>query len=119
MINDPDDVRTAARPLAAGVAVAHGFANFYGITARGDVATVRQVNMLKGRPMAQVGSLTLPSDRVAGAFDLDALPDCLPVGVMSDVVEAFVRLGPIGFRGPAAAHLPDHLTEQASTAAGV
>lgn len=118
VIEDDDDVRTAACLLAAGVAVAHGFANFYGITARGDAATVRHVNVLKGRPVGQVGSVTLPSDRVATAFDLDALPDCLPVRLMADVVEELVRLGPIGFRGPAAGHLPDHLTGRAYTGAG-
>lgn len=119
VVDDPADARAAAALLADGTAVAHGFGNFYAVTARGDSATVRRVNVLRGRPHAQVGSITVPVGRLTQAFDLAALPDGLPTRTVEDVVEAFVGLGPFGFRGPAAPHLPDHLTMLAATPIGL
>lgn len=113
VLDDPTDAALAATLLGGGAAVAHGFANFYAITARGDAATVARVNELKGRPPGQVGSITAPPDAVLGPFDLGALPACLTRGRVAAVVDAFMRLGPIGFRGPAADHVPDHLASWA------
>ncbi len=60
VIDDPRDADHAAQQLADGAIVAHGFANFYAITTRPDPDTVRRVNLLKGRPANQVGSITGP-----------------------------------------------------------
>jgi hypothetical protein len=49
-LDDPDDIRAAARELAEGATVGHGFGNFYVISSRPDAATVRGINLLKGRP---------------------------------------------------------------------
>lgn len=113
VLDDPRDARAAARLLGSGSAVAHGFANIYAITARSDEETVRRVNLLKGRPAGQVGSLTTPPDGVLDLFDLDRLPSGLPEELVSSVVDALQALGPVGFRGPAASHVPDWVTSPA------
>lgn len=110
VITDPVDAARAADQLAAGFVVAHGFANFYAITTRADAETVRRVNQLKGRPADQVGSITGPPAGLADAFDLTALPTGLSRRRALDLLDAFFTLGPFGFRGPAAAGVPDHLT---------
>lgn len=109
-LGDARDVLAAARDLAAGGVVGQGFANFYVITSRGDRDTVRRVNVMKGRPPDQVGSITVPPSRVPDVFDWDALPAGLTRSRVLGVVDALYGLGPFGFRGPAAPHLPDHLT---------
>ena len=58
LIDDPASCATAARQLSAGAVVANAFANFYVITTRSDAETVRRVNVMKGRPPGQVGSIT-------------------------------------------------------------
>lgn len=108
LLDRPDDAARAARLLAEGRLVAHGFANLYALTARGDA--VQRLNSLKGRPQTQTGSLTAPSGRVLDAFDLARLPACLSPGLVADVVDALTAVGPFGFRGPAAAHVPPGLT---------
>lgn len=108
VLDRPDDVALAVRALAEGVPVAHGFANFYALTARGDA--VERLNALKGRPGDQTGSLTTATGRELDAFDLSALPPGVTAGLVADVVDAFSALGPFGFRGPAAAHVPSGLT---------
>lgn len=110
VITDPVDAARAADQLAAGLVVAHGFANFYALTARGDADTVRRVNRMKGRPADQVGSITGPPAGLADVFDLTALPPGLSRRTVLDLMDAFFTLGPFGFRGPAAAAVPDHLT---------
>src|SRR5690348_10541398 len=70
------------------------------------------MNRLKGRPSHQVGSVTTTPERAAKVFDWDQVhvPWSSLVAVMSDLN----ALGPIGFRGPAAHHIPDHLTQMDS-----
>ncbi len=110
VISDPADAARAADQLAAGRVIAHGFANLYAFTTRCDAATVRRVNLLKGRPADQVGSITGPPAGLADIFDLTALPAGLSRRRVLDLLDAFFTLGPFGFRGPAAPGVPDHLT---------
>jgi hypothetical protein len=110
-LGDPDDIRAAARELAEGATVGHGFGNFYVISSRPDAATVRGINLLKGRPPGQVGSVTTTPPRIPLLFDWDALPPGLTPRAVLGVMDAVFELGPFGFRGPAAAHVPDHLTQ--------
>ncbi|MBO3103921.1 hypothetical protein [Cellulomonas fengjieae] len=114
VLDRPADARFAAALLGDGLPVAHGFGGIYALTARGDA--VRRVNALKGRPLDQTGSVTAPTGRVLDAFDLSALPPAVSPGLVQDVVDAFGALGPFGFRGPAAAHLPVGLTARDGTA---
>ena len=108
VLDRPADALAAAALLAAGTPVAHGFAGIYALTSRGD--DVRQVNALKGRPLDQTGSVTAPAGHVLDAFDLSALPPGVSPALVRDVVDAFTALGPFGFRGPAAGHVPAGLT---------
>jgi tRNA A37 threonylcarbamoyladenosine synthetase subunit TsaC/SUA5/YrdC len=109
-IDDPADGAIAAHRLAAGGVVGHAFANLYAITARGDTETVRRVNAMKGRPPEQVGSITGPPAALWEAWDLDRLPEGLDRRALRTLVDTFFGLGPFGFRGPAAATVPSHLT---------
>jgi hypothetical protein len=109
-IDEPADRAAAARRLASGGIVAHAFANLYAITTRGDAETVRRVNAMKGRPPGQVGSITGSPAALWEAWDLDRLPDGLDRRAVRMLVDAFFALGPFGFRGPAAAGVPPHLT---------
>jgi tRNA A37 threonylcarbamoyladenosine synthetase subunit TsaC/SUA5/YrdC len=105
-----DDAAYAAQALADGKIVAHGFANFYAITTRADEHTVRRVNVMKGRPPRQVGSITGPPSAVPDVWDLSALPDGLTRRSVLQLLDVFFGMGPFGFRGPAADHIPEHLT---------
>ncbi len=110
LIDDPAACATVARQLADGAVVAHAFANFYVITTRGEAETVRRVNLMKGRPPGQVGSITGSPAALWEAWDLDRLPDGLDPRTLRTLVDTFFALGPFGFRGPAAASVPPHLT---------
>ena len=110
LIDDPAAQAAAAQQLAQGAVVAQAFANFYVITTRSDAETVRRVNVMKGRPPNQVGSITGAPSALWEAWDLDRLPDGLTPRSLRSVVDTFFALGPFGFRGPAAASVPPHLT---------
>ena len=110
MIDDPAACTAAARQLADGAVVANAFANFYVITTRGDVETVRRVNRMKGRPPDQVGSITGSPAALWEVWDLDRLPDGLDPRTLRTLIDTFFALGPFGFRGPAARSVPSHLT---------
>jgi hypothetical protein len=110
VVTDPDDVEGAAHDLAAGGVVGQAFANFYVITSRADRRRVASVNVMKGRPPGQVGSITTAPSRIPDVWDWTKLPPRLSRRAVLGVVDTFYGLGPFGFRGPAAAHIPDHLT---------
>jgi tRNA A37 threonylcarbamoyladenosine synthetase subunit TsaC/SUA5/YrdC len=100
--------REAAEAVADGSALFYAFGNFAALAARPDLESLRAMNALKGRPADQVGSVTTTPEKSTRVFDWDkvALPWSPLIAVMADLH----ALGPIGFRGPAAQHIPDHLT---------
>jgi tRNA A37 threonylcarbamoyladenosine synthetase subunit TsaC/SUA5/YrdC len=106
----PAHGEAAAQALAVGAPVAPGFANFYALVSRPDAATVRRINTIKGRPADHVGSVTTTPLRVPMLFDWSRLPAGVKVHQVMGLIEALFELGPFGFRGPAASHLPSHLT---------
>jgi hypothetical protein len=110
-IDDPADISRAAAALASGAVVGTAFGNFYVIVSRPDAATVRRVNLTKGRPADQVGSITTAFDRIPGCYDWTALDARLDQGRLRALLAHLHGLGPFGFRGPAAAHVPAHLTQ--------
>jgi hypothetical protein len=110
VLTDPGDSLAAARALAGGAVIGNGFANFYAITARADQESVRRVNLMKGRPPGQIGSISVPPSRIGELFDWSALPPGLTRRSVLGVIDTFYGQGPFGFRGPAAAPLPEHLT---------
>ncbi len=102
------DRTRAAEATAEGSALFYAFGNFCALAARPELASLRAMNALKGRPRDQVGSVTTTPERASHVFDWDAvrLPWSALVGTMCDLH----ALGPIGFRGPAGSHIPEHLT---------
>ncbi|MFC3502684.1 hypothetical protein ACFOOK_17125 [Micromonospora krabiensis] len=110
-IDRPADLVTAARALADGAIVATAFANFYAIVARPDADTVRRVNLAKGRPADQVGSVTAAGHRIPALFDWSRISPRLPERRVRQLMDALYATGPFGFRGPAADGLPEHLTQ--------
>jgi tRNA A37 threonylcarbamoyladenosine synthetase subunit TsaC/SUA5/YrdC len=100
--------REAAEAVADGSALFYAFGNFAALAARPDLPSLRAMNALKGRPSDQVGSVTTTPEKSTRVFDWDQvqLPWSALVAVMADLQ----ALGPIGFRGPAGAHIPEHLT---------
>lgn len=111
LANDAD-IELAAEALVEGLPVAAGFANFYVIYTRADAATVAQMNIWKGRPPEQTGSIGTTTLRIPTLFDFSQQPKNLPEKRVLDVMEAFLNEGPIGFRGRAAADLPRHMCGQ-------
>jgi hypothetical protein len=100
--------REAAEAAADGAALFYAFGNFCALAAKPDLASLEAMNRLKGRPLGQVGSVTTTPERSTKVFDWDQVmvPWSSLVGVMSDLH----ALGPIGFRGPSADFIPEHLT---------
>jgi hypothetical protein len=110
ILTNPDHVDAAARALARGGVIGYGFANFYVISTRPNAATVRGVNLMKGRPAEQVGSVMTTRERIPALFDWSRLPVELSQAEVLRLMDALFELGPFGFRGPAAPHMPAHLT---------
>jgi hypothetical protein len=102
------DRRLAAIATTNGAALFYGFGNFCALAAMPDLESMHRVNAMKGRPLDQVGSVTADPDRASAVFDWDGLDRDRIEAAMAD----FLLLGPIGFRGPAAPIVPDHLTVQ-------
>lgn len=113
---NPADCAFAVRATAAGAALFHSFVNFCAITAHPHVDSVRRVNLLKGRPADQVGSVSTTRDRIETVFEWDRLPAELERDRLLAMIDDFYERGPMGFRGPATGGIPDQLT---STEAGV
>jgi tRNA A37 threonylcarbamoyladenosine synthetase subunit TsaC/SUA5/YrdC len=109
-LSSPSDRRAAARATAGGAALFYGFGNFCALASLPDRASVLRINRLKGRPAQQPGSVTSDPARMQLAFDWSRLPRTLEPETLLVLMTEFHALGPIGFRGPAAARVPDHLT---------
>jgi hypothetical protein len=100
--------REAAEAAADGNALFYAFGNFCALAAKPDLASLEAMNRLKGRPLHQVGSVTTTPERTKHVFDWDRV--MIPWGALVAVMGDLHSLGPIGFRGPASHHIPDHLT---------
>ena len=99
---DPADRELAAHATALGAALFYSFGNFCAIAAHPDRRSVVRVNLVKGRPENQVGSVTTTRDRFDALFDWSLLPDGLSREQVLALIDDFYELGPMGFRGPAA-----------------
>jgi len=100
----------AAEATALGAALFYSFGNFCAIAAHPDRLSVVRVNLLKGRPENQVGSVTTTRDRFELLFDWPLVPEALSREQVLALMDAFYELGPMGFRGPAVRDVPGHLT---------
>jgi tRNA A37 threonylcarbamoyladenosine synthetase subunit TsaC/SUA5/YrdC len=103
----------AARAVALGCPLFYAFANFYVLAAHPHQASLERINRAKGRPPLQVGSITTTREYIPDLFDWRQLPKGLHREQVLALMDAFYGLGPFGFRGPAAHHIPDHLTSLA------
>lgn len=106
----------AAHALALGAPVFHPFGNFMALTFHPDLESMRTVNVAKGREPEQVASLITTREHFAEVFDFSKLPEGLTEEKVMELMDSFYDhsksgvAGPFGFRGPAADHIPDHLT---------
>jgi tRNA A37 threonylcarbamoyladenosine synthetase subunit TsaC/SUA5/YrdC len=100
------DRRLAAIATTNGAALFYGFGNFCALAALPDRASMERINTLKGRPLAQAGSVTTDPWRAHRVFAWAGIDRERIEAVMDD----FMAIGPIGFRGPAADRVPEHLT---------
>jgi hypothetical protein len=110
-VSEQEDAALAA--LAAGAPVGLAFGNFYVVVTSPDAATIRAVNLLKGRPAEQVGSVTTTPLRIPGMFDWTRLPTGLSAWTVLGFMDELLAQGPCGFRGPAAWHVPAALSADA------
>jgi hypothetical protein len=113
-LGDAADEVAVAGALADGQLIGYGFANFYALASRPEVDAVRAANLAKGRPADQVGSLVTTPLRIAAAFDWSRTPRALSRSVVLGLMECLWSLGPFGFRGPAADHIPAHLSQESA-----
>jgi hypothetical protein len=109
-ITEPAHLDLAARAVALGGIVVYPFGNLYVFSARPAESLVRYVNLVKGRPPEQTGSVVTTPERMPALFDWTRLPEGLDAARVQTLIRGLSELGPFGFRGPAAAHLPHFLT---------
>jgi LeuA allosteric (dimerisation) domain len=107
---DPADCAFAAHATGLGAALFYSFGNFCAIAAHPRRESVKRVNLLKGRPENQIGSVTTTRDRFHRLFDWDLVPAELSRERVTALMDDFYALGPMGFRGPAALGIPGQLT---------
>ncbi len=100
----------AADATALGACLFYSFGNFCAVAAHPRWESVRRVNLLKGRPENQVGSVTTTREHFDSLFDWARLPDGLSQPQVHALMDDFFELGPMGFRGAATASIPDYLT---------
>ena len=109
-LGDAQAVEQAADGLARGAVVAHGFGQFYVLMTRPDVSTVGQMNVWKGRPVDQVGSICSSPLLLESLFDWQQVSPKIDKTKLLALMDAPMALGPFGFRGPAAEDIPTHLS---------
>lgn len=120
------DITSELHQVRAGYALASGapgiirFGNFFAMLSDAHEESVRSVNKKKGRTIDQTSSVVTTREHIDSLFDWDKLPEGLTKVDVNSMMDAFYDksdanphaefAGPFGFRGPAAAHIPDHLT---------
>ena len=103
---DAADRTLAAHATALGVALFYSFGNFCAIAAHPRWDSVKRVNLLKGRPENQVGSLTSTRDRFERLFDWSLLPDGLDRAARARADGRLLRARPDGLPRPGGAPRP-------------
>ena len=109
-LSNSDNRAEAARATALGAALFYSFGNFCAIAARPELESVQRVNLIKGRPINQVGSITTTRRHLESVFDWDQLPSGLTPEQLLGLIDALLEIGPIGVRGPASPLIPSHLS---------
>lgn len=109
-IENPGHREIAAGLVSLGAVMCYGFGNFYALATHPARESVRYVNRSKGRPETQEGSVTTTREHILSLFDWKQTPEGIDYNQIKMLMKELYELGPFGFRGPAAEHLPDHLT---------
>ncbi len=109
-LGDAEDEALAAKAVALGAVACHGLGNVYAISTHPSQSMVRYVNQATGRAADQPGSVTTLRPYIPDLFDWSKLPEPLTRTMVLELIDRLLEVGPFGFRGPAADHLPDHLT---------
>lgn len=107
----------AARGVANGAGLVHGFGNFYAVTLHPCLEAMISVNVAKGRPERQVASVFTSKDKIEGIadgkheiFDMSRLPQGMTPEKVVEMMRTFYQMGPFGFRGANALEGFPHLT---------
>jgi hypothetical protein len=100
-LGDAADEELAAKALALGALACTPFGNVYALVAHADPIVVRHANQLLGLNADLPGSLTTVRERLPGVFDWSHEDR----GRVLQLADRLLDRGPVGFRGPGAAHL--------------
>ena len=107
LANDAD-IELAAEALVEGLPVASGFANFYVIYTRADASTVAQMNIWKGRPPDQTGSIGTTTLRIPTLFDFSKLPPPARAAASPELEPAGASPAVVGTAAPRGVHASAH-----------
>jgi hypothetical protein len=104
------DEELAARLVSLGALASHGFGNIFAMTTHPGSDVVRYANQVNGRTEGHVNSITTTLRYIPELFDWSLVPPPLNAMQVMDLIDALFEMGPFGFRGPAARHIPAHLS---------
>jgi hypothetical protein len=71
---------------------------------------VRYANQVTGRAESHVNSITTTLRYIPELVDWSLVAPPLNAMLVMDLIDALFEMGPFGFRGPAAPHIPAHLS---------
>ena len=111
-LGEASDEDLAAKAVALGAVAGVGFGNIYAAFTHPSPLVSRYVNQAMNRPPEQPGSVTTLKHYIPELFDWSQLPAQLTRESVLELMDRLLEVGPFAFRGPAAAHLPEHLTAQ-------
>jgi hypothetical protein len=109
-LGDAADEELAACLVSLGAVARHAFGNIFAMTTHPGQDVVRYANQVNGRAEGFVNSITTTLRYVPEVFDWSLVPPPLNAMRVMDLIDALFELGPFGFRGPAARHIPAHLS---------
>lgn len=100
----------AACATALGATLSYGFGGYCAVAGHPRLESIQRINLQRGRPVNQVGSITSTRIYFASLFDWSLLPSGLTRDLVMALMDDFFELGPFGFRGPAAPSVSTQLT---------
>lgn len=109
LLSEKKHINFAARAVSLGAVIAYGFGNFLALASHPHRTAVSYVNVTKGRPWNQVGSITTTRSHISDLFNWKKLPKEITKKTALNIIDDLYQLGPFGFRGPAGKKIPKHL----------
>ncbi len=111
-LSNKKHIQVAATGVSLGAPMIYHFGNFIAIAAHPHPKAVEYVNITKGRPKNQTGSITTVRKYIQHLFDWSKVPKEINRQKLMKLIDDLYKLGPFGFRGPAAKNIPNHLTKK-------